>query len=230
MAIKKKRLSSKALVAIILIVVLAIASAAIVYVATQSSSKPTEPGVHVGDTFTYSLMGNSILFSQDASTPAYLSEYNETNYYKVIITGVNGLVVSFNTIWQFTNGTEIQNADTIDLSTGNYSGDFWAIYPTNLNINNKLYPKEPNTELIVNNTGSQPYSSGNRTTDYWSIEKEFTDTNDPTHSTTMDNLIEVYFDKQTGMLDYLDNVLEYNNPEYNILITWQLTNSTAWGV
>ena len=116
------------------------------------------------------------------------------------------------------------------METGNNSGDFWAIYPTNLNINNKLYPKEPNTELIVNNTGSQPYSSGNRTTDYWSIEKEFTDTNDPTHSTTMDNLIEVYFDKQTGMLDYLDNVLEYNNPEYNILITWQLTNSTAWGV
>ena len=187
-------------------------------------------GVQVGDTFTYKLTGNSILFGSAAATPAFLSEYNNTNYYEVIITGINGSVVSFDTIWQFTNGTAIKNSDWINLVTGNYSGDFWAIYPSNLKVTNLLYPKESNTELIVNSTGSQSFSTGDRTTNYWHLENEFTNTNDPTGSTTQVNLIEVYFDKQTGMLDYLDNVQEYNNPQYNILITWQLTSSTVWGV
>ena len=74
----------------------------------SKSGASVKVGVNVGDTFTYKLTGDSILFSSDASTPAYLSEYNETNYYQVIITGVNGSVVSFDTIWQFTNGTAIQ--------------------------------------------------------------------------------------------------------------------------
>jgi hypothetical protein len=218
-------------IAIFLVVILVAASAAIVY-ATQisKSGAKVKVGVTVGDTFTYKLTGDSDLFTSAASTPASLYEYNETNYYEVIITGVNGSIVSFDTIWQFTNGTAIQNKDWINLKTGNYSGDFWAIYPSNLNVNNRLYPKESNTALIVNSTGSQPYSTGNRTTNYWHIESEFTDANDPTGSTTQVNLIEVYFDKQTGMLDYLDNVQEYSNPEYNILITWQLTSSTVWGV
>ncbi|MGD0202705.1 MAG: hypothetical protein ABSC20_02210 [Candidatus Bathyarchaeia archaeon] len=227
----KKPAHKKMYIAIFLVVILCAATAAIVY-ATQISKSGAniKVGVNVGDTFTYKLTGDSILFSSDAATPAYLSEYNETNYYEVIITGVNGSVVSFNTIWQFTNGTAIKNSDWINLVTGNYSGDFWAIYPSNLKVTNLLYPKEKDTALIVNSTGSQSFSTGDRTTNYWHLENEFTNTNDPTGSTTQVNLIEVYFDKQTGMLDYLDNVQEYNNPQYNILITWQLTSSTVWGV
>ncbi len=230
MAFKKKSKHTKVYAAIILVVILAIASVAIVYAVTHSSSKPIVPGVHVGDTFTYTLKGNSILFDTEAVTPAYLFEYNETNYYEVIITGVNGSVVSFDTIWQFTNGTAIHNSDWINLETGSYSGDFWAIYPPNLDVSNRLYPKEEGTAITVNGTVSEPFSTGNRTTNYWGIGGNFTDTNDPTGSTTQVNLLEVYFDKQTGMLDYLDNVQKYSNPEYNLLITWQLTSSTVWGV
>ena len=89
MAFKRKSTHTKAYAAIIL-VILAIASVAIVYAVTHSSSKPIVPGVHVGDTFTYKLTGDSILFDTEAVTPAYLYEYNETNFYEVIITGVNG--------------------------------------------------------------------------------------------------------------------------------------------
>ncbi len=228
----KKPTHKKMYIAIFLVAILCAATIAIVY-ATQIS-KPAganvKVGVAVGDIFTYKLMGYSDLFDPDAVTPAYLSEYNNTDYYQVIITGVNGYVVSFDTVWQFTNGTEIQNKDWINLETGNFSGDFWAIYPSNLHVTSLLYPKEGNTALIVNSTGSQPFSTGNRTTNYWFVENEFSNTNDPTGSTTQINLTEVYFDKQTGILDYLDNVQEYNNPEYNILITWQLTSSSVWGV
>jgi hypothetical protein len=232
MAIKKKSRCPKVLIAISLVVILAIASAALVYVSIQSASasKQVVPGVHVGDTFTYALTGDSILYDTEAVTPASLYYYNETSYYEVIITAVNGFTVSFNTIWAFTNGTSIQNSDWINLETGNYSGDFWAIYPPNLNVNDRLYPKEANTALIVNSTGSQPFAAGNRTANYWSIEKEFTNPSDPTGSSTMVSAIDVYFDKQTGMLEYLDDAQDYNNPQYNIIITWQLTNSTVWNV
>ena len=222
----KKAISKKVYIAIFLLVILGIATAAIVYI-TQSSKLA---GVNVGDTFTYKLMGYSVLFSSDAVTPAYLSQYNNTDYYQVTITGIKGSVVSFDTVWQFTNGTAVQNSEWVNLAYGNSSGDFWAIYPSNINAKNMLYPKEANTGLVVNSTGSQPYSSDTRQTNYWSIENVFTDTNDPTGNTVQDISTSLYFDKQTGMLDELTNIQYYNNPQYNIITTWTLTNSTVWGV
>jgi len=219
----------KVYIAIFLLVLLVgIAVAAIVYT-TQTSSSPVVPGVTVGDTFTYKLTGASVLGSADAVTPGYLSEYNGTDYYKVTITGINGSVVSFDTVWQFTNGTAVQNSEWVDLSTGADNGDFWAIYASNLNVNNLLRPKGFDT-LIVNSTGTQTYTSSTRQRNFWSIENVFTDINDPTGNTQRYDFMGVYFDKQTGMLDTLTNWQEYNNPQYTIIITWQLTNSTVWGV
>ena len=227
----KKPSHKKMYSAIFLVVILCAAIAAIIYTTHSPKSETTvKVGVNVGDTFIYKLTGDSVLFDSEAVTPAYLSEYNDTNYYEVNITGVNGFVVSFDTIWQFTNGTAIQNSAWVNLETGNNSGIFWAIYPPNLNVNDPLYPEESNTELVVNSTGSQPFSTGNRTTNYWFTENQLSSVNDPTGNTKVDNYIEVYFDKQTGMLDDLTNVQQYNNPLYNILITWQLTSSTVWGV
>ena len=87
------------------------------------------------------------------------SNDNNTDYYQVIITGISGPVVEFNTVWKFTNGTAILNSEWVNLETGNNSGDFWAIYPSNLNINNLLHPKETNTALTVNNTYTQTYAN-----------------------------------------------------------------------
>ena len=103
----KKAMSKKVYIAIFLLVILGIATAAIVYITQTSKSV----GVNVGDTFTYKLMGYSVLFNSTAVTPAYLSEYNNTDYYQVNITGIKGSVVSFDTVWKFTNGTAIQNSE-----------------------------------------------------------------------------------------------------------------------
>ena len=113
MAFKKKSTSTKVYAAIILIVVLAIATAAIVYTATKTSpsSKPAVlVGVNVGDTFTYNITGESILFSASAVSPSYLVDDNNTDYYQVTITGISGPVVEFNTVWKFTNGTAIHKS------------------------------------------------------------------------------------------------------------------------
>ena len=179
----KKTITKKVYVAIVLLVYTSIATAAIVYATQTSKSGVTNvKASNVGDTFTYKLTGTSVLFSPDAVTPASLSEYNNTDYYKVTITGINGSIVSFNTVWQFTNGTAVQNSEWVNLATGANSGDFWAIYASNLNVNNLLRPKGFDG-LIVNSTDTQTYATSTRQTNFWSIENVFTDINDPTGNT-----------------------------------------------
>jgi len=226
---KKKNTSTKLLTGIILVAIIAIASTAIVYIVTQTPSKQTIQGVHVGDVFTYNITADSNLITSDAVTPAYLTQYNSTDYYQVSITGVNGSLVWFDTLWQFTNGTALKNPGWINLATGANSGGFWAIYPSNLKVNDLLSPKG-NDKLIVNSTSTQTYATSTRTTNNWSTDNVLTDSSDPTGSTQQDNFIAVTFDKQTGMLTSLTNVQQYNNPGYNILILWQLTNATVWKV
>ena len=224
-------MSKKVYIAIFLLAILIVATAAIIY-ATQiltPSVKAAVPGVNVGDTFTYSLKGASKLIGPDAVTPDYFYQFNETDYYKVTITAVNGSVVSFDTVWRFTNGTEIQKAQKVDVSTGFDSQEFWAIYASNLNKNDLLRPNG-NDGLIVNSTDSRAYANSNRETNYWSIENQFFNINDPTYSTQRYDYLNVFFDKQTGILVNLNNVQQYNNPQMNTIITWKLTNSTAWDV
>ena len=139
-------------------------------------------------------------------------------------------VVSFDTVWTFTNGTApIATPEWVNIATGANSGDFWAIYPSTLNVNNLLSPNGYDG-LIVNSTTTQTYADSSRTTNFWSIDNVFTNTNDPTGSTQQNNYIQVYFDEQTGMLTSLTNIIEYNNPEYNIIITWQLNSTNVWSV
>jgi hypothetical protein len=228
----KKAGTKKKYIAVFLLVTLGIAVVALIYV-THFSSKTEATGltvgVTVGDSFTYKLTGESVLISSGTTTPAYLSQYNATDYYQVTITGINGTLVTFDTVWKFTNGTAIQNSEWVNIGTGANSGDFWAIYPANLNVNNLINPKG-NDGLIVNSTSTKTFVDSSRVINYWSISNVFTNPRDPTGSTQQYNWWGVYFDKQTGMLIDATNVQEYNNPQYNIIIIWQLTNSTVWGV
>ena len=195
-----------------------------------STSETSLVGLSVGNTFTYNMTGISIIENgSNAVTPAYLSEYNNTEYYQVTITGINASVVTFNTLWQFTNGTAIPKTEWVNLANGNDSGDFWGIYAANLNLNNLLRPNGYDN-LIVNSTDTQTFTSGVRDRNYWSSDTVFTNVNDPTGSTQQYNYIGVFFDKQTGMLTGLTNVQEYNNPVYSIIITWKLTGTNVWFV
>ena len=223
-------MTKKLYIAIVLLVILCVATAAIIYTTTQPPSlKSAVSGVNVGDTFTYSLKGFSNLTDQNAVTPDYFSQFNETEYYKVIITGVNGSQVSFNTIWRFTNGTEIPKTQSVDVSIGSINQEFWAIYASNLNVNDLLRPNG-HDGLIVNSTKSIQYKDSNRETNFWSIENQFFDINDPTYSTQRYDYMSVNFDKQTGMLVGLSNVQMYNNPAMTLTITWKLTDSSVWAV
>jgi len=226
----KKAPSRKLPLAIILIVILIISAAAIVYATQFSQSSGTiKVGVHIGDTFTYRLTGESVLGSVDAVTPPGFSIYNDTDHYTVTVTKINGTQVSLETLWQLTNGTQTASSQTIDLANGNKTdmNGFWALYPSNLNVGDLLSPKGYD-EQIVNQTDTQTYGTITRERNFWHIENVFTDVNDPTGNTMRDDYIGIYFDRQTGMLTTLTNIQYYNNPQYNLIITWQLVGTNVW--
>jgi hypothetical protein len=231
MAIKRKSSPKKLYIAIILLVILIAATAAVVINATQPTPLNVKVGVHIGDSFTYGIVGTSVLTDLNAVESPGFSEYNQTDYFKITITAVNGTSVSFDTVWRFTNGTEIPASQTIDLSNGmkNDSNGFWAIYPANLNVGDLLRPTGFDG-LRVNATDTQTYAGSTRERNLWFIENQFFDVNDPTHNTLRDDYTRVYFDKQTGMLVTLDSITYYNNPLKTEAITWTLVSSTVWTV
>lgn len=231
----KKAISKKVYIAIILVAILVIATATIVYmVAFNSGASKVSVGVHAGDIFTYKLTGTAVLFSSDANPNSEYSDFaslNNTDYFKIAITGINGSIVSFDTVWRFSNGTEVSNSQTIDLSNGANSDQngFWAIYASNLNKNDLLRPTGFD-HLNVTDTDTYTYANSSRVRNHFSIQNQFFDPSDPTQSTFRYDLVSLYFDKQTGMLVSLTNIQQYNNPQMNLIITWNLANSTVWTV
>jgi hypothetical protein len=231
MAIQRKGSSKKGYIVVLLLVILIGASAAIVYTIQNGSATKAVPGVKVGDTFTYSLLGTSNSVDPNAVTPDYFYEYNDTEYYKVAITAINGSKVSLDTSWRFKNGTEIDSEQTIDLTTGvltNTHG-FGFIYASNLKVGDLIRPGGTD-KFTVNLTDTKTYADSTRENNYYAIQNTFYDPNDPTHSTYFDSYYSVYIDKQTGMLESLSNLQAFSNPKMTLLVTQQLTNSTVWKV
>ena len=226
----RKKSSKKRYWATALIVILAVSIAALIYL-TEFSKAPIKVGVKVGDTFTYSLMGVSNLTSPDAVDPAGFDVYNMTTDYIVTITGISGTKVTLNTVWDLSNGTQFVNPQTIDIANGNRTDQsgFWALYPANLKIGDLLSPKGYDQQ-IVNDTEPQSYANSTRMMNFWHISEEFTDSRDPTGNTQRIEYDAIYFDKQTGMLCRLENHEYYNNPIYDLTVTWQLVSSNVWDV
>lgn len=225
-------MSKKVILIIVLLSALLVASIAAVYY-TQFAPVRVDVGVKVGDTFTYSLQGTCILIGLDAVEPTGFSDLNQTDYYKVIITDINGTSVTMDTIWRFKNGTEDKAVQTIDLANGAKTDQttrgFWQIYAANLNLNSAVRPTGYD-EILVNDTDTKTYTEGARERNYFSTQGTFYDIHDPTQSTWRIEYTALYFDKQTGMLDVLTNIQEYNNPQYRLIINWNLVDSSVWDV
>lgn len=231
MAFKKKGSHKKLYFAIILLVVLIVASAAVILASQTPAVKAVSIGVHAGDTFTYHLLGTSNLTSLAAVETPGFSAYNNTDNYKITITNVQGTLVSLNTLWTFKNASAITGSQTIDLSTGNKTdaNGFWAIYASNLNVGNLLRPNGFDG-VTVNASSPITYAASTRERNFMSIGGESYLATDPTHSTLRYDTTLVYFDKQTGMLETLIWITDYNNPEMREVITWTLVDSSVWAV
>ena len=227
----RKPTHKKLYIALFLILIIGVSSAVAAVYVTQGTS--VKVGVKVGDTFTYKLTGGYVLYDNSAVPPAGISEYNATDYYKISITGINGTVVTFDTVWQFKNGTTIQNSNWVNVATGDTTkGGFWAIYPSNIKLNSLLHPKGTDN-LVVNSTDTGVFVDSTRSRNCWTLNSLFNSISDPTGNKTQSNFLTVYFDKQTGMLTQLSNLIEYKDGSvqlYNTFTNWQLSSTSVWNV
>ncbi len=231
MAFKKKSSHTKVYIAIILLVVLIVAFAAVIFATQNPSAKAVVVGVQVGDTFTYHLLGTSNLISLAAVETPGFSVYNNTDNYQITVTNVQGTLVSIDTLWAFKNGSSITGSQTIDLSNGNKTEEngFWAIYASNLNVGDLLRPNGYDG-VTVNASSTITYADSSRERNYMALGRESYLVTDPTQSTLRYDTTILYFDKQTGMLETLIWVTDYNNPEMSETITWTLVSSSVWAV
>jgi hypothetical protein len=229
---RRKKSKTKIYLAIALVVLLVASSAAIVYFSTASSGpKAVTVGVHVGDTFTYSIKSSASLDSLDAVIPSDFYVYNQTDYFKITVTGIESTNVSLSTQWHFINGTDDNRVQTIDLSNGAKTDPygFWSIYAANLKVKDYIRPKGSDF-VTVNDTQLMTYANSVRSIDFFEIGNEFKDYNDPTGNTLRYEYNAVRWDKETGMLTSLNNIQQYNNPQMMLAITWTLTDTSVWTV
>ncbi len=227
MAIKKKT-HKNLYIAIILIVILAVSVAAVVY-ATLPPAKKVKVGVHVGDSFTYTITGSSSDPVPDSYYPGFY-QLNDTQYYEVTVTNIEGSSVALKTDWVFINGTDITQQQTINLSNGAITDPygFSFIYPANLKVKDMIYPI--NNTVPINATVTQTYASGTRESAYYHVGITQYLAQDPTQSTQRILYDEVYIDQQTGVMTNFSEIQEYNSPSLELQVIYSLINSTVWGV
>jgi hypothetical protein len=226
--VKKSR--TKLYIGVLLVAILAVAAVAAAY-AIMSAPAPVAVGVHVGDTFTYSIQGDSESGDIDTQPTPGFEIYNQTDYFKVTITDVKDTHVSMDTTWRFLNGSEINLTQIIDIANGNKTDEdgFWALYPADLPVGNLLRPRGFDGN-VVNSTSTKVYTGGGRETSLWFINNQFYNINDPTQSTMMYDYRSIYFDKATGMLTEYYEYMLYNNPQRQETIIWKLTDSSVWQI
>jgi hypothetical protein len=221
----------KVYLAIIVLAVLVVASVAAFYaLQTPPNTEEPEPvikaGVKAGDTFTYSIKGMAETSNENVTVPTSFSELNQTDYYKVTITNVEGTSVTFNHVWSFLNGTQIERTETINVATGTDNVDFWAIYAANLTKGSLLRPSIAGG-ATVNDTETRTYMDGNRETNIFTMTGVFYDAEDITFSRTYNAYRYVHFDSQLGMLVELKEIKIYSDPEIILTVEWNLVESNV---
>jgi hypothetical protein len=221
----QKKSSKKWPIAIALIVILSVATGAALYLTLPEIV--VDVGVKVGDTFTYSIKNQIQLNDANATIDPGFDQYNQTDYYKITITGVTNTNVSMTSEWRFLNGTSVTFLQNIDIANGAKSDEngFWAIYPANLKIGSLLRPRGYD-EQTVNNTDT----SKARPVNSWHIYNAFTDPSDQSGETLRYDYVNIFFDKQSGMLMEYSNYQIYTKPSKTEAVFWTLTGSSVWEV
>ncbi len=226
----KKKKRNRLFLVIAAVSVFAVILALIVFSGSPLTQEVT-PGVKIGDEFVYDITSSWNSDDPNATIVDRYVQLNMTEWYKITVTDVNGSKVSIETIWRFTNETEIESTSTMDVNTGTAypSNAFWAIYAANLEKNDRIRPSG-SSRAIVNETETKDYTSGTREINVVSLTEQYYDADDPTYSTTWTEFMNTKFDKQTGMLVEFHDISFYTNPAQTMTIAWILEETNVWDV
>jgi hypothetical protein len=181
------------------------------------------PGVAQGNVFTYDVTSFWSSSDPNAAIPANLLDMNKTDYYQVTIAAVSGAVVTTQSLWHFTNGTETSATGTINVDTGVSNGGFWAIVAGNLGVNDILHPSGQDG-ITVNETVNRNYAGVARETNHLILTYQGND------DSNFIEHVDYYFDKETGMLVQLSDAKVYSNPAETTTISWKIKDSNVWAV
>ena len=196
----------------------------------QPPAKTVVAGVAAGDTFTYGIKGFANKIDANATIPDSCSQLNMTDWYKVTITNVTEDEVYFSAIWRFINGTENVKTGKVDIETGlNNSVDFWAIYASGLQANDRARPLGIEG-LTINETKTRIYKGVERETNSITLERVLYDYDDPTLTRTLNDYLSIHFDRQTGMLVELTDSQLYSDPAIHLMLEWRIIDSSVWNV
>jgi len=180
------------------------------------------PGVYQGNSFTYDVYATWSSSDPNAVPQASVLDINKTEYYRVIIGAVAGAEITTQNIWHFTNGTETTTTGTINVETGITNGGFWLIIAGNLVANDRVHPSGQ-TYFTINSTEMRDYLGGARETNKMVFTLSGSDA-------TGDYIeyVNSYFDKQTGMLVFLNDAMVYSNPTTTVTKIWKIKESNVW--
>jgi len=194
-----------------------------------AQSASGEPGVKPGDYLVYSIISTWSSTNPALAIPAELLQYNETLRYNVTVEAVQDANVTILNSLVFINGTT-QNAPSLSNTDSGQLLDYLPDYPafqglfdSNLAANSLLYPSG-NESVIINQTVTRNYASGNRATNIVSNSFPLSDINNQTGTET----ITFYIDKSTGVLVERNDLLQF--PDYTASIIWTLKATNLWTV
>ncbi|TRO47144.1 hypothetical protein E2P47_04860 [Candidatus Bathyarchaeota archaeon] len=186
------------------------------------------PGVSPGDEFNYDIRIFFTSENQSATISDQALAINSTDYFKVKITEIEEVTVSYTTTWRFLNGTQIEGQGHVNLETGTRAGDFWTIFASNLNAGDRIRPTGFD-RTTINYTISGNYGQGDpRQTNVIDITYTLINEDDPNITGT--EYSKTYFDRQTGMLVEIEDMRVLSEPITTETLKWKLKETHIWRI
>jgi hypothetical protein len=147
------------------------------------------PGVYVGDTFTYQSIYYWNSTNPNDVVPAYLAAQNESTL-QVTVQQVAGSTAVVEEVFTYKNGSQVSTTETDEVNSG-ITGTV-LLYAANLTAGSLLFP---GSELpyVINGTSFRDFAGEARQVNH--IEVNNTGGEDTAYS-----YMDLYFDKQTGVL------------------------------
>jgi hypothetical protein len=177
-------------------------------------------GVSQGDIFEYDIVAKwNSAFTDE--TPAELIELNQTEWIRISVSEVSGMVITTQVTTHYRNGTETNSESACDIETGDMTGDGPPFISANLGRNDLVNPaaSEP---WYINETVTRNYKDGPRETNHLKLE----DTEVSETVGEFNQIFDYYFDKSTGVLVEYTSEFFYSGLES--VTSSKLISSNVW--
>jgi hypothetical protein len=190
----------------------------------QTLAQTRVPGVHQEDYFIYDITSHWSSSNASLTVPPYLLGINDTRWYNVTVSSVQGINVTARTAQHFANGTDDNRLITLDVDSGSiyFMVGFQGFFDANLVAGDLLRPSGNDT-VTINQTISRDYASGKRETNVLTLSYPVTDY---TNSSLGTATVTYYIDKATGVLVERKDYAEF--PDQNGSEVWVLKDTNLW--